>query len=227
MRVLIVEDDAEIAGVIVDYLHERGHKIDWAATPAQALLRLEQSSFDVLILDRGLPRMEGLRLLEIIRQELTLDIPVLVLTARDTEVEKLQGFAAGADDYVVKPFSLAELEARLAVLVRRYQPRSHSSALVLGDIRFDRERYELRVSDQLRTAGPKVMKLIEFLLQQAGRVVSYEQIEELLWGEPQESSDRLRQVLYQARRLLEGSQAVSIVSVHGKGCRMEEKIENH
>lgn len=223
MRVLIVEDDPGIAGVILEFLASRGHAADWAATPAQAMLHLEQQEFDVMVLDRGLPRIEGLRLLDIVRNQLRLDLPALVLTARDTEADKLQGFAAGADDYVVKPFSLAELEARLQVLVRRSGQASSKPALELGDVCFDRERWELKVAGQVCSVGSKVMKLIELLLQQSGRIVSYEHMEEMLWGEPQMDSDRLRQTIYQARKLLKGSANVTITSVHGRGCRLEKK----
>lgn len=222
MHVLIVEDDPGIAGALTEFLSSRGHVADWAASPAQALLRLEQSRFDAIVLDRGLPRIEGLRLLDIIRRELGLQMPVLVLTARDTEEDKLQGFAAGADDYVVKPFSLAEVEARLQALLRRGGGGAYSQALQLGKLRYDRDRLELSVAGEIRNAGPKVMKLIEILLQEPGRVLTHEHIEESLWGEPQLNGDRLRQVLYQARKLLEAS-GVEIVSVHARGYRMEQK----
>lgn len=223
MHVLIVEDDPGIAGTLTEFLASRGHVADWAASPAQALLRLEQARFDAVVLDRGLPRIEGLRLLDIMRRELGLQMPVLVLTARDTEEDKLQGFAAGADDYVVKPFSLAEVEARLQALLRRSSGGSgYSQALQLGKLRYDRDRLELSVAGEIRHAGPKVMKLIEVLLQEPGRVLTHEHIEESLWGEPQLNGDRLRQVLYQARKLLEASD-VEIVSVHARGYRMEQK----
>lgn len=220
MYILIVEDDAGIASALMEFLSSRGHVADWAATPGQALALLEAGHFDVMVLDRGLPRLEGLRLLEIVRRELKLELPALILTARDTEQDKLEGFAAGADDYVVKPFSLAELEARLQALHRRHIGTAKNSTLQLAGLVLDRDRHELRVHGEVCSAGPKVMKLIELLLQESGRVQTHAHLEELLWGETQPNGDRLRQVLYQARKLLEHS-GVGIVSVHGRGYRME------
>ncbi|MGH8492568.1 MAG: response regulator transcription factor [Moraxellaceae bacterium] len=222
MHVLIVEDDPGIASALVEFLSSHGHVADWAAAPGQALALLEDGHFDVMVLDRGLPRLEGLRLLEIVRKELGLGLPVLVLTARDTEEDKLEGFAAGADDYVVKPFSLAEVEARLLALQRRGAAAVSGAVLRLGVVSLDRDRHELRVGGELRSPGPKVMKLIELLLQEPGRVLAHAHLEDVLWGEPQANGDRLRQVLYQARKQLEMPTCdVEIVSVHGRGYRME------
>lgn len=223
MRVLIVEDDSGIAATLTDYLQACGHLSDWAASPAQALLRLEENSFDAIVLDRGLPRMEGLRFLQLLRDELDLATPVLVLTARDSEADKLAGFAAGADDYVVKPFSLAEVEARLRALQRRAGSPAAQPLLQVANVRFDRDRHELTVAGDTRAAGPKVMRLLEVLLREPGRVFTHEQLEETLWGEPQDSSDKLRQVLYQARKLLQptAQAGCDIVTVHGRGYKLE------
>lgn len=223
MHVLIIEDDSGIAATLLDYLVSRGHQADWAANPAQALLRLEESTFDVIVMDRGLPRMEGLRLLRLLREDMNIHLPVLVLTARDTEAEKLEGFEAGADDYVVKPFSLAEVEARLQVLIRRAGKAAPvQKCLKAGDVSFDLLRYELTVNGEVRTAGPKVLLLIETLMREPGKVFTHEAIEQLLWGEVQGNGDKLRQVLYQARKLLADPAAkCDIVTVHGRGYRLE------
>lgn len=221
MRVLIVEDDAGIAGTLLDFLGARGHDADWAASPAQALVRLEQATFDVMVLDRGLPRMEGLRFLQLLREELQHDLPVLVLTARDSEADKLEGFRAGADDYVVKPFSLAELEARLQALVRRAGGRPPPAVLAAGRLRFDAARFELTVGGAPRAAGPKVLQLLELLLREPGRVFTHAELEQALWGELQDNSDKLRQVLYQARRVLGDDAGCAIATVHGRGYRLE------
>lgn len=222
MRVLVVEDDAGIAGTLVDFLTARGHATDWAASPAQALARLEQAAFDVMVLDRGLPRMEGLRFLRLLREELQHDLPVLVLTARDSEGDKLEGFGAGADDYVVKPFSLAEVEARLLALVRRaHSATPGARPLQAGRLRFDPDRFELSVDGVVRSAGPKVLQLLELLLREPGRVFTHDTLEQALWGETQDNSDKLRQVLYQARKLLGDDAGCDITTVHGRGYRLE------
>ena len=224
MRILIVEDDAGIAGALLDFLLAQGHAADWAASPAQAMARLEQSAFDVLVLDRGLPRMDGLRFLRLLREELGHNLPVLVLTARDSESDKLEGFRAGADDYVVKPFSLAEVEARLLALARRGAGMPARRVLQAGRLRFDPDRYELSVDGLPRSAPRQVLKLFELLLREPGRVFTHEVLEQALWGETQDNSDKLRQVLYQARKLLAGPGAdagCDITTVHGRGYRLE------
>lgn len=225
MRVLIIEDDSGIAGTLMDFLASRGHQPDWAASAAQAMARLEETLFDAIVLDRGLPRMEGLRFLRLLREDMKMQLPVLILTARDSEADKLEGFAAGADDYVVKPFSLAEVEARLLALQRRsLASAGAANILQVAALRFDLTRYELTVNGEMRSAGPKVLLLIETLMREPGRVFTHEELEKMLWGETQDSSDKLRQVLYQARKLIATPEAVwDIITVHGRGCRLEIK----
>ncbi|MDQ8037965.1 MAG: response regulator transcription factor [Pedobacter sp.] len=222
MRILIVEDDSSIAALLVDYLHARGHEVDWAASAPRALALLDESEFEALILDRGLPRMEGLRFLRLLREEMQLHMPVLVLTARDSESDKLEGFDAGADDYVVKPFSLAEVEARLLALLRRSGNRGENKMLRCGKLCFDTSRYELTLDGQVLSAGPKTLQLLEILMRESGRVFTHEQLEMALWKESQGNSDKLRQVLYQARKLVDtpGSRC-SITTVHGRGYRLD------
>lgn len=223
MRILVVEDDSSIAAVLVEYLHASGHEADWAASAPRALALLDEGQFDVIVLDRGLPRMEGLRFLRLLREEMQIHLPVLVLTARDSESDKLEGFEAGADDYVVKPFSLAEVEARLLALVRRGKT-SNETVLRSGKLRFDLSRHELTLDGTLLSAGPKTLQLLEALMREPGHVFTHEQLELRLWKESQDNSDKLRQVLYQARKLVntEGS-GCEIVTVHGLGYRLEQK----
>jgi DNA-binding response OmpR family regulator len=227
MRILIVEDDSAIAAALVDYLVARGHTADWAASAAQALARLEENTFDAMVLDRGLPRMEGLRFLRLLREDMSIDLPVLVLTARDTEADKLEGFHAGADDYVIKPFSLAEIEARLLALCRRTQATRGPAEKVLqvAGLRFDLDRYELAVAGEVRSAGPKVLLLVETLMREPGRVFTHEALEQVLWGDIQDGGDKLRQILYQARKLIvSDSSGCEIVTVHGRGLRLELRL---
>lgn len=224
MRILIVEDDSAIAATLVDYLVARSHAVDWAASAAQALARLEENTFDVMVLDRGLPRMEGLRFLRLLREDMNIDLPVLVLTARDTEADKLEGFHAGADDYVIKPFSLAEIEARLLALSRRTQVvrSTTAKALQVASLHFDPDRYELTAAGEMRSAGPKVLLLVETLMREPGRVFTHEALEQILWGDIQEGGDKLRQILYQARKLIASEiSGCDIVTVHGRGLRLE------
>lgn len=225
MHILIVEDDSGIAGLLVDYLQARGHQADWASSGPRALSLLEDHQFDAMILDRGLPRMEGLRFLQLVREDLKLGLPVLILTARDTENDKLEGFQAGADDYVVKPFSLAEVEARLKALVKRSMP-SASTLLHVGNLCFDSARYELSLTDksgtQILTTNRKTLQLLEIFMRSPGKTFTHAQLEQHLWQEPQPNSDRLRQTLYQVRKLLNTPHSLcQIKTVHSLGYRLE------
>lgn len=222
MQVLIVEDDSGIAGNLTDYLQGRGYRTDWAANAAQALDRLESQDFDIMILDLGLPRVDGLRLLELLRGDWSRQLPVLVLTARDAEADKLAGFAAGADDYVVKPFSLAEVDARLQALLRRRQQAPAPLLSLGGVVELDLHRQTLTVEGELRRTQPKVIKLLALLMKQPGRVFSHAELEQAVWGEVQTSGDNLRQLLYQARKaiqLADGRQPLQ--TKHGLGYFLE------
>ncbi|MFZ5529731.1 MAG: response regulator transcription factor [Pseudomonadota bacterium] len=224
MRVLIVEDDASIAGNLMTYLESRGHHADWAANAAQALERLDQQDFEALVLDLGLPRVDGLRLMELLRRDWNKQLPVLMLTARDSEADKLAGFAAGADDYVVKPFSMAEVEARLLALLRRSRGDS-GEVLRLGRlVELDTRKQVLRVAGEQRHVSPKVLRLLDVLLRDPGRVYSHAELEQALWGEPQEHSDNLRQLLYQARKVLRlpNSTHQLLQTKHGLGYYLQE-----
>lgn len=221
MRVLIVEDDAEIAANIYDFLQARGHEVDAGRTAASALHLLEQHPFDCAVLDLGLPGMDGLQLAQHIRQQLLSSLPILMLTARDTLNDKLAGFAAGADDYLVKPFSLKELEARLLALVKRAQGRMVHSVLQHGDLRYDPFSGDLHWQGRLLKLPPKALTLLVTLLRQPGRLFSREELECALWGEPQASSDNLRTQLAQLRRELTLDDGRSLVeTVHGRGYRL-------
>lgn len=225
MQILVVEDDSNIASLLMDYLQARGHQADWASSGPRALALLEEQHFDAIVLDRGLPRMEGLRFLRLLREDLKMTLPVLVLTARDTESDKLEGFQAGADDYVVKPFSLAEVEARLQALLRR-SAATPGTVLQVGRLRFDPLRHELTLQapgeTRVLNAGPKTLLLIETLMQSPGRVFSHAQLEQRLWQEAQPNSDRLRQALYQARKLVNTPDSgCTIQTVHSLGYRLD------
>lgn len=220
MKVLIVEDDADIARILSEFLSAHHHETDWAGNVGSALQLLETTNFDVIILDRGLPRLEGLRLLQLLRMDMGSNIPVLVLTAKDSEADKLEGLNAGADDYVVKPFSLAEVEARLRVLARRGP--SMPSAPASRGLHYDAHRHELSINGQAIHPQPKVAQLLILLARHPSKFHSHQDIEEALWGEIQNNSDKLRQVIYQARKLLaQHSSGSRIVTVHGNGIRLE------
>ncbi len=137
MRILVIEDEAAIAANVCDFLESRGHVVDAAADGVTGLHLAVTQDFDAVVLDVNLPRIDGLALCRRLREDAGRDTPVLMLTARDTLEDKLEGFEAGADDYLAKPFELRELEARLAALHKRSAGRGAARELRHGAILFN------------------------------------------------------------------------------------------
>lgn len=189
MRVLVVEDHRALAANICDYLEGRGFTVDFAADGLTGLHLAATSSFDALVLDLGLPGIDGLDIVRLLRKRATEGTPILLLTARDTLDEKLEGFAAGADDYLVKPFALKELEARLRALGRRGR---HRSILRTGDLVFDRERVVVERNGRRIDLPPIGLRLLELFMTSPGRVLGREDLEHGLWGDEPPTSDALR-----------------------------------
>jgi DNA-binding response OmpR family regulator len=204
-RVLIVEDDAIIAGNLYTFLEARGFLPDTAYSGPAALQRLAEQRFDALILDIGLPGMDGNAVLHTLRNDRRLDVPVLMLTARDSLEDKLAGFSHGADDYLTKPFALLEVEARLLALIQRAKGATVDSVSVNGNpVHLTR----------------KAVLIIDALLRDPGRVVSREELESVLWGNEPPSSDALRSQVHLLRRALADAGFDGIETVHGTGWRL-------
>jgi DNA-binding response OmpR family regulator len=221
MRILIIEDDHTIATNLYDYLSARGHSVD-AAPDGVTGARLAMSHpFDAIVLDLGLPGLDGLKLCEKLRAEAHLETPVLMLTARDTLQDKLEGFASGADDYLVKPFALKELEARLQALYKRSRGRVTQKQLVAGDLTFDPQTLEIRFAGREVRLPPKCIRLLELMMAQPGRVLSRSELESAVWGDTQETSDTLRTHMHVLRRaLVDAGGRDPIETVHGLGYRL-------
>ncbi len=219
MHLLIVEDDRTIAENLYDYLEARGHQCDYADSIAAASALLTRSKFDALVLDRNLPDGDGLALARRLRAE-GRATPILVLTARDTLEDKLLGFEAGGDDYLVKPFALQELEVRLLALARRNAARPAEPVLRYGELAFNGATQALRVRGQALGLPPKPLRLIAELLSQPERVFSRRELEIAIWGHEQDSSDNLRSVLHTLRRALGDDAPTQVVNVHGLGYKL-------
>ncbi|MGY8525337.1 response regulator transcription factor [Paracidovorax citrulli] len=221
MRVLLVEDDPEICANLYDYLAARGYQVDAAANGLVALHLATSHSFDAIVLDLGLPGMDGITFAQRLRRDARLATPILMLTARDTLDDKLAGFDAGADDYLVKPYAMKEVEARLLALVKRAQGRVVDERLRLGQIEYEPATGELRWQGRLVTLPPKSMQLLVVLLRRPGQLLSRAELEQLLWGAEQDTSDALRTHIAQLRRALQGEDGRSpLVTVHGRGYRL-------
>jgi DNA-binding response OmpR family regulator len=219
MHLLIVEDDRTIAENLYEYLEARGHQCDYADSIAAASALLARSAFDAVVLDRNLPDGDGLALARRLRTE-GRATPILVLTARDTLEDKLLGFEAGGDDYLVKPFALQELEVRLLALARRNAARAADPVLRYGALEFRAATQALHLDGRPLALPPKPLRLVAELLAQPERVFSRRELELAVWGHEQDSSDNLRSVLHTLRRALGDDAPVQVVNVHGLGYKL-------
>lgn len=219
MHLLIVEDDRTIAENLYEYLEARGHQCDYADSIAAASALLARSAFDAVVLDRNLPDGDGLALARRLRTE-GRATPILVLTARDTLEDKLLGFEAGSDDYLVKPFALQELEVRLLALARRSAVWAADPVLRYGALEFRAATQALCLHGRPLTLPPKPLRLVAELLAQPERVFSRRELEIAVWGHEQDSSDNLRSVLHTLRRALGDDASTQVVNVHGLGYKL-------
>lgn len=224
MRVLIVEDDVDIATNLYDHLEACGHSVDLARDGVSGLHLAVSRCFDAIVLDLGLPALGGLGLCRKLRQELCNDVPVLVLTARDLLDDKLKAFESGADDYLVKPFALREVEARLNALVRRHSGRVTDRRLVVDDLVYDPANLTVRLEGRSVQLSRKCLRLLEILLSGPDRVFSRADLEHAAWGEEQPMSDSLRSHMHMLRRALTYADGFSpIENVHGVGYRFARR----
>lgn len=183
MRILLVEDDLPLATALHQSLRTEGFTANHVANAKSAMLTIETNECDMLILDLGLPDMDGLTLLKHIRKK-NITLPVLILTARDSTEDKIRGLDQGADDYLSKPFDVNELIARLRVIERRLGTAT-SATITIGKVHLNCTSHEVHVADELVELSRKEYMLLKVLLEQAGRIQSREQLESKLyeWGE--------------------------------------------
>jgi len=203
MRVLVIEDNPDIVANLHDFLEPLGYQLDSARTGKAGLGFLGDSPYDVIVLDLMLPGMDGLDVCRQVRTVLGVRTPLLMLTARDTIADKVAGFEAGADDYLVKPFSLAELEVRLKALARRGPSLDADAVLRVGDVQLDPGTREVRRSGQLLRLTPTGYQLLFALLRAAPRVVTREQLEHEVWRDDRPDSDALRTHIHALRQALD------------------------
>ncbi len=221
MRVLVIEDDLDIAKNVCDFLEHHDHIVDFAADGVTGLHRAATDTFDAILLDVSLPGINGLDLCHKVRSELRSDVPILMLTARDRLEDKLAGLESGADDYLVKPFALREVEARLRALTRRHAGRVASRVLVVGGLRFDPQTLQLTRNGEKIKLPPKCMRVMECMMQRPGHVFSRSDLEVAVWGDTLESGETLRAHMYLLRRALDRpGQSEHIETVHGMGYRL-------
>jgi len=180
MRLLLVEDDLMLGEALQEALGPRGYAIDWVKDGETALRALRSENFDLMVLDIGLPGISGLEVLKIIRKEAMI-LPVLLLTARDTLNDKVTGLDSGADDYLLKPFDLDELLARLRALSRRASGRA-SAHIIHGELCINPDDQTISYQQQPVTLARREFMLLIKLIENAGRILSREQLEQSLYG---------------------------------------------
>ena len=203
MRVLVIEDNPDIVANLHDFLEPLGYQLDTARTGNAGLGFLRDHPYDVIVLDLMLPGMDGLEVCRQLRRALRVRTPLLMLTARDTVADKVAGFEAGADDYLVKPFSLAELDARLKALSRRGPSLDAQAVLRFGDVELDPSTHEARRAGQLLRLTPTGYQLLFALLRAAPEIVTREQLEHEVWRDDRPDSDALRTHIHALRNALD------------------------
>ncbi|QOG06230.1 phosphate regulon transcriptional regulator PhoB [Aureimonas sp. OT7] len=224
-RVTVVEDEEALSVLLRYNLEAEGFTVDTIMRGDEADLRLKEEVPDLLILDWMLPGLSGVELCRRLRlRPETERMPIILLTARGEESERVRGLSVGADDYVVKPFSTPELMARVKGLLRRAKPERISSQLTAGDIDLDRETHRVRRGGREVKLGPTEFKLLEFLLQAPGRVFSREQLLDGVWGRDIYVDERTVDVhVGRLRKAINrGRQRDPIRTVRGAGYALDE-----
>lgn len=222
MRILLVEDHPDILANLYGFFEPKGHVLDAARNGYAALALASENAYDVIVLDIGLPGLNGLELCQKLRGELALATPVLMLTARDSLGDKVAGFDSGADDYLVKPFSLVELGVRLNALVRRAQGRNAvSSKLRFGELVFDPDIQQASRDNQPVNLTRTGYILLHALLKAAPRIVSRDTLEQAVWGDDRPDSDALRTHIHALRQAIDKPFAYPmLLTVPGAGYRL-------
>jgi DNA-binding response OmpR family regulator len=191
MYILLIEDNPDLVANLYDYLEPRGYVVDAAYDARSGLRFAGDNDYDAIILDLMLPDMDGLVVCSRLRDAGN-DTPVLMLTARDTLDDKLEGFASGADDYLVKPFAMQELDVRLKALVQRVRGQQSRELLRLDDLVFDPATLHVERNGRSISLPPIPLKILALLMQQSPRVVPRREIERRIWGNVRPDSDSLR-----------------------------------
>ena len=220
-NILLVEDNIELAGSLGDYLSEVGFEMDFVYNGKACIELVKHNQYDVIIMDIMMPVQDGLTTCRFIREVLHIDVPIIFLTAQETLDSKIEGFDAGGDDYLVKPFAPEELTCRLHALLKRRKNSSTFSQQMLGELDID---YNLRV---IKRQGVQIdinelqFKLVSLLIQYAPKPVSRQLLEEELWPDGLPESDPLRTHIHNLRRLLDKPfEKPLILTVRGRGYRL-------
>jgi len=199
--ILLVEDHPELAATVGDYLEAKGYTVDYASDGVMAVHLAVTQPFDAIVLDVMLPGLDGIKVCQRLRREAQLTTPIIMLTARDQLDDKLAGFEVGADDYLVKPFDMPELVARVEAIIRR--GRGIASVYTVEDLTMNLETMEVRRGGREIKLSRTMFDILRILLRESPKVVPRETLERELWGDDLPDSDTLRSHLYNLRRAVD------------------------
>ncbi|MCB0322941.1 MAG: response regulator transcription factor [Bdellovibrionales bacterium] len=203
MKLLIIEDNEDIIENLFEYFELKSHILDVARDGLSGLHFAATQDYDGIILDLMLPGLDGLEICRKLRQEARSPVPIIILTARDTLENKLTGFAMGADDYLVKPFALPELEARLLALHRRVSGEVGRAVLKVGDLEFNRETLEVTRAGSTIELNHITRSILKVLMAESPKVVTRERLEREIWGDDPPTTDALRTHMYNLRNAID------------------------
>ena len=220
-RVLIAEDDFAIASNLQHFLEHRDFEVETVYSGQAALHRVSVEAFDIVLLDIGLPGIDGLAFLTRLREELRSNVPVLVISARSELDDRLAGFEHGADDYLVKPFALAEVEARMRALLKRATGETVVDPICRYEaLELDTRSGEASVNGKPVHLTPKAAVLLELLLRTPGQLVRRQKVEQALWPTSAPQPDALRSQIHWLRKALADQGFDRLETVHGIGYRI-------
>lgn len=202
MNILLIEDSRDLALNMLDFFETKGSTVDVASDGVSGLHLAASNDYDIIILDLMLPGIDGLTICRRLR-EVGKQKPILILTARDSLDDKIAGLEAGADDYVIKPAALREIEARLAALIRRSQLREGTTRLQVGDLIFNPVTLKVVRGKRAINLPPIPLRILETLLRHSPRVVTREELERSVWGDSPPDSDALRAHLHILRQAVD------------------------
>jgi DNA-binding response OmpR family regulator len=216
--ILLVEDHKELAETVGAFLEVSGYVVDYAADGLVAMHLAVSESYDVIVLDIMLPGIDGLEVCRRLRQEARDQTPIIMLTARDQLNDKLAGFESGADDYLVKPFDMPELVARIEALVRR--DKGTNSRYQIGEVTLDTDTLQVSRAEQEINLSKTAFEVLKILMREHPSVVSRRDIERELWGDDPPDSDALRSHIYNLRQALDKPFNTALVeTLPGRGFR--------
>ena len=224
MNILLIEDDADIASNIGQYFEDKGYQLDFAYNGTHGLELAIERRFDLIILDLMLPGKDGISVCRDFRQQSSHDTPILMLTARDTLEDKISGFEAGSDDYLVKPFSLRELEVRVLALTRRGQVKPEAGIVHIDDLVLNSDTMQVTRDSHRINLKPRAFRILEYLMRHESRVVSRQELIDHIWSDDPPEGDPLRVHIHSLRREIDKPYEIKLIhTVHGVGYRVSSE----